>query len=85
MVLYDFYADWCGPCKIMAPIIDQFEKDFPDIVVARINVDESPETAADYAIQSIPTYILEYGDKNIRLTGAMPKHKFYDALGLTAA
>lgn len=84
MILYDFYADWCGPCKIMAPTIDKFEKDFPDIVVARINVDENPETAADFGIQSIPTYILEYGDKKIRVTGAMPQKKFYEAFGLTA-
>lgn len=86
MELFDFYADWCGPCKIMAPIIDQLEIDRPDITVVRINVDEHRELAEEYQIQSIPTYIMiNPGNPGVRITGAMPKAKFYAELGLTTA
>lgn len=82
MILYDFYADWCSPCKIMAPIIDQIEAEYPEIEVVRINADENPETASDFNISSIPTFVLVDGTKETRVVGAMPKNKFLTALGL---
>lgn len=81
MVLYDFYADWCPPCKAMTPIINEVEQ---HIEVVKINVDENPETAADYGVRSIPTYVLYSDNSEItRITGAMPKAKFFAELGLT--
>lgn len=82
MTLYDFYADWCQPCKMMTPIIDQLEKDRPDITIIRVNADESPETCRDYDVRSIPTYILVDGGTEKRISGAAPRAKFLASLGL---
>jgi thioredoxin 1 len=82
MVLYDFYADWCRPCQMMHPIVDQLEQERPDIEIVRVNVDENPETSADFGISSIPTYILVDGGEQTRITGAMPRAKFYESLGI---
>lgn len=82
MILYDFYADWCTPCKVMAPIVDQLETERPDIEIIRVNADENPETASDFGVSSIPTFVLVDGEKQTRVVGAMPKNKFLTALGL---
>lgn len=82
MVLYDFYADWCRPCNMMAPIIDQLEQERPDIHIVRVNVDENPETSSDFGVSSIPTYVLVDGEQQTRITGAMPKPRFLAELGL---
>lgn len=59
IVLADFYADWCGPCKMLAPLIEQLDKDYDGKVkVAKINVDEESELAAEYGISSIPAVIV---------------------------
>lgn len=74
LVLVDFYADWCGPCRMVSPVIDQISKETDDVKVVKVDVDSSPETAGRYGIRSIPTVILlndgEIVDKKI---GAMPK------------
>jgi thioredoxin 1 len=59
MRLLDFWAPWCNPCKLMNPIIDKIEKEYPNIEVVRINVDEDSAMVDKYGIQTIPTYILE--------------------------
>ena len=82
MVLYDFYADWCQPCKMMHPIVDQLEQDRPDIEIIRVNVDEQPKTSADFAVSAVPTYILVDNGEQTRITGAMPRAKFYASLGI---
>jgi thioredoxin 1 len=57
--LVDFYADWCGPCRIMGPVIDDLANDLQGRAnVVKVNVDESPELAAQYGVQSIPTFLV---------------------------
>ena len=60
-VLVDFYADWCGPCKMLAPVIDQIASESSDYDVYKLNVDEAPELAAKYGVMSIPTLIVFKG------------------------
>lgn len=73
--LLDYWASWCGPCRIMNPVIDEIEKELAGKVeVVRINVDEKPEEASKYGVMSIPTYIILKGDKEVgRKIGVTPK------------
>ena len=73
-VLIDFYADWCGPCKMLSPIVEEVARDNSDIKVVKINIDENEELAVKYGVASIPTLIvIENGEvKNIRV-GLMSK------------
>ncbi len=73
-VLVDFYADWCGPCKMVAPIVEEIANERNDISVGKLNVDESSAVAAQYNIMSIPTLIVFKGGKETaRLVGYRPK------------
>ena len=58
LVLIDFFATWCGPCKMLSPVIEQVEREKPELKVLKIDVDELPGIAADYGIQAIPTLFL---------------------------
>lgn len=79
-VLIDFYADWCQPCKGMAPIIDELEKEH---TVLKVNVDEEPEKVQQYGVLSVPTYIVMDGNDEIRrYVGATDKKELDDALRL---
>lgn len=57
-VLVDFYADWCGPCKMLTPVIDEIAAEHPDVKVVKLNVDHAPEIASRYGVMSIPTLIV---------------------------
>ena len=73
-VLIDFYADWCGPCRMVAPIVEEIAKENASVVVGKINVDDDPELAQAYGVMSIPTLIVLKGGKEVaRSTGARPK------------
>lgn len=74
-VLVDFYADWCGPCKMMGPVVEQLAGDFKgQFKIVKLNVDESPETAEKYGVMSIPTFILfKNGQAADQKVGGMPK------------
>ena len=83
-VLVDFWATWCGPCKMMGPVIDQLSEELAGkVVVGKINVDEQQELAARYGVMSIPTVVLFRGGKeDKRSVGFMPKAKLLAGLGL---
>ena len=76
-VLVDFFAEWCGPCKMMGPIVDELAEEFKDTwVVGKVNVDEAPQTAGKYGVQSIPTIIVfKKGEENGRLIGFKSKEE----------
>ena len=73
-ILVDFYADWCGPCKMVSPAIEKVAKDFSGkLMTIKINVDNKQHVAAKYQIQSIPTIMMfKDGESVMRLTGAQP-------------
>ena len=73
-VILDFWAAWCGPCKMVSPLVDEIALENADIKVGKINVDEQPELAAKFGVMSIPTLVvIENGKEVNRSIGAMPK------------
>lgn len=78
-VLLDFWADWCGPCKRLSPIVDQVAEELTDVKVGKINVDEEPELAARFQVMSIPTLVvMKAGQEVNRSMGAIPKSAVLD-------
>ena len=74
LALVDFYADWCGPCKMLSPIIDEIAEERTDITVGKVNVDENNSLAAKYNVMSIPTMIIfKNGKEQVRVVGVRPK------------
>ncbi len=81
-VLIDFYADWCGPCKMLAPTIDALAEEYDDIKVCKVNVDEQPELAAAFEISVIPTLVaMKDGGVLAKNTGVIPKDSILKLLG----
>ncbi|MBQ7108365.1 MAG: thioredoxin [Clostridia bacterium] len=73
-VLIDFYADWCGPCKMIAPIIEEIAEENPQYVVGKVNVDDCPELAVKFGVSTIPNLVvLENGKVLNQIAGARPK------------
>ena len=74
LVIVDFWATWCGPCRMLSPILDQVEEEMPDqITVVKVNVDDADEIAAQYRIMSIPTLLfVKNGEIVDKTVGAMP-------------
>ena len=73
-VLLDFWASWCGPCRIVSPILDEIAAERSDIKVGKINVDEQPELAAQFGVMSIPTLVVMKNGRVVnQAVGARPK------------
>ncbi|MBQ6863034.1 MAG: thioredoxin [Clostridia bacterium] len=80
-VLLDFWASWCGPCRMIAPFIDEIANERSDIKVCKINIDEEPDLAVKYQVMSIPTLLVMKDGKVInQAVGAMPKEKILQLL-----
>ncbi len=75
LVVVDFYADWCGPCKMMAPVIDELAEELKaEVKIGKLNVDNSPETARSFSVMNIPTILLLKNGATVdKVVGAVPK------------
>ena len=72
--LVDFYADWCGPCRMVSPIVDEIAEERGDVTVGKVNVDDENALAMKYGVMSIPTLIVfKDGQEKTRIVGARPK------------
>jgi thioredoxin 1 len=75
-VLVDFWAPWCGPCRMVAPVLEEMAGERPDLKIVKLNVDDNQQTAATYQVLSIPTMILfKHGQVAAKVIGAMPKKR----------
>lgn len=82
-VLVDFWATWCGPCRMLAPVIEELSAERPDLKVCKVDIDQNPELAQRFGVMSIPTVILfRDGKAAATSVGLMPKEKLVAALGL---
>ncbi len=80
-VLVDFWAEWCGPCRMVAPILEEMATEHDTISIAKLNVDENPQVAMEHDVMSIPTLILfQDGVEKKRLVGARSKSALLDEL-----
>ena len=81
-VLVDFWAIWCGPCKMIAPVLEEIAKDYQGkLTVAKLDVDSNPQTSMQYGIRSIPTLLIFKGGKVVeQMVGALPKRQIIDKI-----
>lgn len=80
-VLIDFFAEWCGPCRMVAPLIEEIANERDDVIVGKINVDDSPELAEAFGVFSIPTLVVLKDGKVVnKAVGARPKAQILEML-----
>jgi thioredoxin 1 len=81
VVLVDFYANWCGPCKMLAPVLEELSEERNDVIVAKVNIDENASVATDFKINGIPVmYVFKNGEVQGRLLGWHSKEQLNNAL-----
>ena len=81
-VLVDFWASWCGPCKMLSPVIEEIADERSDIKVGKVNIDEYPELAQKYGVMSIPTVlVIKDGEEVNKSVGAVPQKALLDLIG----
>ena len=81
-VLLDFWASWCGPCRLRSPVVEEVAEERTDVKVGKVNVDEQPELAGQFGVMSIPTLLVFEQGKLVRqAVGARPKASVLDLLG----
>ena len=81
-VLLDFWASWCGPCRMLSPVVDEVAEERTDVKVGKVNVDEQPELAGEYRIMSIPTLMVFRGGQAAAVkVGVTPKEELLKLLG----
>ena len=82
-VIVDFWAPWCNPCRMLAPVLEELANDKPDVKVCKVNIDEEQALAERFGVMSIPTVVcLLDGVEKSRSVGLMPKYKLIAAIGL---
>jgi thioredoxin len=82
-LIVDFWAEWCGPCRMVGPMLERLAHEHPELRIAKLDVDEEPELAAEYQIRGIPTVIrFESGAETRRAIGALPYPELLRALGV---
>lgn len=80
-VLLDFWAEWCGPCRMVLPIVEEIAEEYPEIKVGKVNVDEQPELSQDFKVMSIPSlFVLKDGKITAQSVGAKSKQQILDLL-----
>lgn len=80
-VLVDFFATWCGPCRMMSPIVDQLADELADVKVCKVDIDQAEALATEYGVEVVPTFIVfENGESVKSVSGVMPKPVILDML-----
>ena len=80
-ILVDFWAEWCGPCRVIAPVLEEIAQEHDGFTIGKLNVDHNPQSAAAHDVMSIPTLILfQDGVEKKRIVGAAPKHRLMQEL-----
>lgn len=81
IILLDFYADWCGPCRMLSPVVDEFAEENPDFVVGKINVDKEPELSEEFGVSSIPMLVVLKDGKILnKSVGAKSKQQILEMI-----
>lgn len=81
-VLIDFWASWCAPCKMLAPVLEEIATEHPEIKVCKVNVDEEPDLAGQFQVMSIPAlFVIKNGAVVNQTVGVQPKQKLVDLIG----